>query len=92
VGALKGVDAALGEVVVVALRRASRRRRDRRCRGGRGRYGRSWSRRWRDDGKRFVARSDEKLTAFLELESATRNVGVKHAQGIVEPSVRRGLP
>jgi hypothetical protein len=26
----------------------------------------------RDDGKRFVVRADEKLTAFLELESATR--------------------
>jgi hypothetical protein len=26
----------------------------------------------RGDGKRFVARSDEKLTAFLELESAIR--------------------
>ena len=26
----------------------------------------------RGDGKRFVVRSDEKLTAFLELESATR--------------------
>jgi hypothetical protein len=25
----------------------------------------------RDDGKRFVVHSDEKLTAFLELESAT---------------------
>jgi hypothetical protein len=24
----------------------------------------------RDDGKRFVGRADEKLTAFLELESA----------------------
>jgi hypothetical protein len=24
----------------------------------------------RDDGKRFVVRSDEKLTAFMELESA----------------------
>jgi len=24
----------------------------------------------RDDGKRFVARTDEKLTAFLELEAA----------------------
>jgi hypothetical protein len=24
----------------------------------------------RDDGKRFVARADEKLTAFVELESA----------------------
>ena len=26
----------------------------------------------RDDGKRFIARADEKLTAFLELESAVR--------------------
>jgi len=26
----------------------------------------------RDDGKRFVVRSDEKLTAFLELEIVTR--------------------
>jgi hypothetical protein len=27
----------------------------------------------RDDGRRFVVRSDELLTAFLELEQATRN-------------------
>ena len=26
----------------------------------------------RDDGKRFVMRADEKLTAFLELEAAIR--------------------
>jgi len=26
----------------------------------------------RDDGKRFVVRADEKLSAFVELESATR--------------------
>jgi hypothetical protein len=26
----------------------------------------------RDDGKRFVVRADEKLTAFLELETAIR--------------------
>jgi hypothetical protein len=26
----------------------------------------------RDDGKRFVVRADEKLTAFLELESAVK--------------------
>jgi hypothetical protein len=26
----------------------------------------------RDDGKRFVVRADEKLTAFLELERVTR--------------------
>jgi hypothetical protein len=29
----------------------------------------------RGDGKRFVARADEKLTAFLELESAIRVCG-----------------
>ena len=27
----------------------------------------------RDDGKRFVVRADEKLTAFMELESAIRD-------------------
>ena len=26
----------------------------------------------RDDGKRFIVRADEKLTAFVELESVTR--------------------
>jgi hypothetical protein len=29
----------------------------------------------RDDGKRFVVRADEKLMAFVELESATRGGG-----------------
>ena len=29
----------------------------------------------RDDGKRFVVRADEKLTAFLELESAIHSRG-----------------
>jgi hypothetical protein len=29
----------------------------------------------RGDGKRFVVRADEKLTAFLELESAIRSCG-----------------
>jgi hypothetical protein len=29
----------------------------------------------RDDGKRFVVRADEKLTGFLELESAIRACG-----------------
>ena len=28
----------------------------------------------RDDGKRFVVRADEKLTALVELESAVRTV------------------
>jgi hypothetical protein len=31
----------------------------------------------RDDGKRFVVRADEKLTAFIELESAIRRASVK---------------
>ena len=29
----------------------------------------------RDDGKRYVVRADDKLTAFVELESATRAGG-----------------
>ncbi len=29
----------------------------------------------RDDGKRFVVRADEKLTAFIELESSIRPCG-----------------
>ena len=29
----------------------------------------------RDNGKRFVVRADEKLTAFVELESAIRGCG-----------------
>ena len=33
----------------------------------------------RGDGKRFVVRADEKLTAFLELESATRGLSEFHA-------------
>jgi hypothetical protein len=33
----------------------------------------------RDNGQRFVVRADEKLTAFLELEAATRS------KSIVEP-------
>jgi hypothetical protein len=37
----------------------------------------------RDDGKRFVARADEILTAFLELEVATktRGTGVPNGEG-----------
>jgi hypothetical protein len=33
----------------------------------------------RDDGKRFVARSDEKLTAFLELASAVRAISSRNS-------------
>jgi hypothetical protein len=32
----------------------------------------------RDNGKRYVVRADEKLTAFLELEAATRGVPPSH--------------
>jgi hypothetical protein len=32
----------------------------------------------RGDGKRFVVRADEKLTAFLELESATGSLPPSH--------------
>jgi hypothetical protein len=35
----------------------------------------------RDDGKRFVARSDEKLTAFLELERITHELAVSALLG-----------
>jgi hypothetical protein len=31
-----------------------------------------------DNGKRFVLRADEKLTAFLELESAVRRASPPH--------------
>jgi hypothetical protein len=37
----------------------------------------------REDGKRFVARADEKLTAFVELESAIWVVSAKSAQSAV---------
>jgi hypothetical protein len=35
----------------------------------------------RDDGKRFVARSDEKATAFLELERITHELAVSAVLG-----------
>ena len=31
---------------------------------------------YRDDGKRFVVHAEEKLTAFLELEAATRSKSI----------------
>jgi hypothetical protein len=34
----------------------------------------------RGDGKRFVVRADEKLTAYLELESAIRACGESDSQ------------
>jgi hypothetical protein len=35
----------------------------------------------RNDGKRFVLRSDEKLTAFLELERITHEIAVSRLLG-----------
>jgi len=35
----------------------------------------------RDNGKRFVVRSDEKLTAFLELERITHELAVSALLG-----------
>jgi hypothetical protein len=32
----------------------------------------------RDDGKRFVVHAEEKLTAFMELEAATRGLPPSH--------------
>jgi hypothetical protein len=37
----------------------------------------------RDDGKHFVVRADEKLTAFLELEAAIRQQNLRRiAEGV----------
>jgi len=42
----------------------------------------------RDNGKRFVARVDEKLTAFLKLESAIRACGQLSRQaGEISPKL-----
>ena len=35
----------------------------------------------RDDGKRFIVRSDEKLTAFLELERITHELALSALLG-----------
>jgi hypothetical protein len=35
----------------------------------------------RGEGKRFVVRADEKLTAFMELEAAIRGTGTAMAAG-----------
>ena len=44
----------------------------------------------RDDGKRFVVRAEEKLTAFLELESAIRAVSPQNPNesSLSGPAVR----
>jgi hypothetical protein len=38
----------------------------------------------RDDGKRFIVRADEMLTAFLELESAIRIAGGLSYSNVLE--------
>jgi hypothetical protein len=43
----------------------------------------------RDDGKRFVVRAEEKLTAFLELEAAIRTYGELCPYGLSESSHAR---
>ena len=40
----------------------------------------------RDDGKRFVVRADEKLTAFVELESAIWGSSVSRAHALLSAS------
>jgi len=45
----------------------------------------------RDDGKRFVVRSDEKLTAFLELEKVTRSAASPGKEERRELPTRRSL-
>jgi len=37
---------------------------------------------YRDDGKRFIVRVDEKLTAFLELERVTREIAPRESPAI----------
>jgi hypothetical protein len=44
----------------------------------------------RDNGKRFVVRADEKLTAFFELESASRVASHKNQTAPTAPTSRLG--
>ena len=44
----------------------------------------------RGDGKRFVVRADEKLTAFVEFESATSSAKPKSKKQLFAPSQRLG--
>ena len=41
----------------------------------------------RDDGRRFVVHADEKLTAFVELESAIRAAKLKNVTGCERQSI-----
>ena len=45
----------------------------------------------RDDGKRFVVRADEKLTAFVELELADRNL-IQGDRVFIKPNIKRSTP
>ena len=41
----------------------------------------------RDDGKRFVVRADEKLTAFIELQAAIQRFGPSKDYGVPDSNV-----
>jgi hypothetical protein len=47
----------------------------------------------RDDGKRFIVRADEKLTAFIELESAIRasRCGLKTSSDVADRKPLRSM-
>ena len=45
----------------------------------------------RDDGKRFVVRADEQLTAFLEVQSAIRDASGRTQSAICLANVRLSL-
>ena len=42
----------------------------------------------RDDGQRFVVHADEKLTAFLELESAIRDLPVSRTHALLSATAQ----
>ena len=45
----------------------------------------------RSDGKRFVVRADEKLTAFVELELADRKL-IQGDEVFIKPKIKRSTP
>jgi hypothetical protein len=45
----------------------------------------------RGDGQRFIVRADEKLTAFVELESADRNL-IQGDGVFIKPNIKRSTP
>ena len=47
---------------------------------------------YRDNGKRFIFTADEKLTAFIELESAIRSLKVRVARKTGNIFLKRKIP